>query len=629
MAIPSNKLAEIGLNIESDREIIIKKYPAPEVSGSSVNVELPEDTIPDLGEVTQNENLKGYRIRELQYIRDIEGNLRLKSIAYQDEEGNIYVHFTGTGDGNWDYNKAAYDDEPSPIQVHSAEFTEHIIEEYGEQGKDVYITGHSQGGNTAQYVTMMIDSKLSERITMTVSADGPGFSEAIYNKMHERSDFEAQRQKIYAYNGDADYVNPLGQVQLILDNQRYMVRTGETGYRGKEKDGLLHYAHAANYMLNPDGSLNKFLPYDEALEQGWRQPLQWAIIVVNQWVINNVPKEDQTMIARLVMAIVETVMPGSVKGDFSVVADIIKAHVPGAEAVIDRIILMCEEKGFTSMKEIWDYITQDPLNNLMELLSYVFADKDGLIGLMKMAGFFAILIKLIPLLWTLLKMLVPIILKVLAVVAAVLVALVILKLVADFLVKVWDAITDAIEAAIDYITKLAQELYAYVRGRVEAAIDVAVETAKYVFDSMKGFAEKAYTDLANFANYVKQSIKDTYATIQNVANKTVQTVAGFIQKGVTLQMALLQSCVDRMNALATRVQMIDERLDQLYYRLCASEIEQGEGIIVTLIAMYNLAWADFNVDEGNRIRRMANNLTQINEKYKEVEKWAMALQLGG
>ena len=84
MAIPSNELAEIGLNIECNRDIIKEEYPAPDVSGSSANVIPTEDKTADLGELTQNEKLKGCEILELQYIRDIEGNLRLKSIAYQD-----------------------------------------------------------------------------------------------------------------------------------------------------------------------------------------------------------------------------------------------------------------------------------------------------------------------------------------------------------------------------------------------------------------------------------------------------------------------------------------------------------------------------------------------------------------
>ena len=31
-----------------------------------------------------------------------------KAITVKDGDGNIYVHFKGTGDGNWGYNAAAY-----------------------------------------------------------------------------------------------------------------------------------------------------------------------------------------------------------------------------------------------------------------------------------------------------------------------------------------------------------------------------------------------------------------------------------------------------------------------------------------------------------------------------------------
>ena len=40
-----------------------------------------------------------------------------KAITVKDSNGNIYVHFNGTGDGNWKYNAAAYGAKPQPSDI--------------------------------------------------------------------------------------------------------------------------------------------------------------------------------------------------------------------------------------------------------------------------------------------------------------------------------------------------------------------------------------------------------------------------------------------------------------------------------------------------------------------------------
>ena len=630
MAISNDQLAEIGLNIESGRHTISDEFPPGQGDSETKNI---GGGGKDLGDVTGNPNLKGYTLLETQYIKDIDGNYRVKSIAYMDADGNVYVHFTGTGDGNWDYNKAAYDSVPSTIQTNSSAFLAHIIETYRTGDSAVYVTGHSQGGNTAQYSTLTIDPKYGQYIVTTVSMDGPGFSKPVYNnELHQHGDeyYESQRQKMYAFNGHSDYVNPLGQVQIIPEEHKYMVKTGDDGYNADPDAGGPTKWHCGDYMLTDKGKLRDYLPYDEAIEAGWQSPVQKAVIAINSWMVENLPAEDQRFIAILIMAFAETFLGKDVKGDFLTVAyEAIRLYVPGAEPVIEQISIMVQEKGFSSWQDIWDYICEDPLKNTLELFSYVFGNKESLIGLMKMAGFIALLVKAIPFILTILAKVIVIIAAVAAIIAAIYLVIQIIKLVVDFLVEMWDAICNFVEATIEYATKLANDIYEYVKGKVEAAIDATVEFAKYLYDSAKKITKKIYDGVVSFVNTAKQKIVDTYNLIKQTAQKISNTICGFIQQGVTLQMALLQDCADRMNRIATRVNNIDTRLDTLYWQLCRSEIEQGEGIFTTLASLYNLARADLNVDEGNRIRRMANNLNNVNESYKAIEKWAMGLKLGG
>jgi hypothetical protein len=83
-----------------------------------------------------------------------------KAITIRDKNGNIYVHFNGTGDGNWGYNSAAYGGSPSPMQEWALSYFNGTIEKYyeGQSAGNLYVTGHSQGGNNAQFLILNLQS---------------------------------------------------------------------------------------------------------------------------------------------------------------------------------------------------------------------------------------------------------------------------------------------------------------------------------------------------------------------------------------------------------------------------------------------------------------------------------------
>ena len=108
----------------------------------------------------------------------------VKCITFKDAQGNLYVHFRGTGDGNWEYNTSAFSDTPSDIQTKSMEYFDRVIEEHYQNNPNrgkVYVSGHSQGGNTAQYVTL--SSKYGDYIDTCTSLDGPGFGKGLVQNM--------------------------------------------------------------------------------------------------------------------------------------------------------------------------------------------------------------------------------------------------------------------------------------------------------------------------------------------------------------------------------------------------------------------------------------------------------------
>lgn len=228
-------------------------------------------------------------------IEGVDGANMTKCLAFKDQYGNIYFHFRGTGDGYWEYNApAAYSANESRVQLESKEFFERVIEAQQADGKtihDVYVTGHSQGGNTAQYVT--IASKYSDYIKVCVSLDGPGFTDELLKKIKEQygeAYYERQRQKIFAYNGCSDYVSPLGEIHIIPDGHTVYIKTR------KDDSGAFFCNHCADYLLMKDRN--------ELNEEGVESEFRKFIVEIAEK-LAELPADDQERIAILVMKICE------------------------------------------------------------------------------------------------------------------------------------------------------------------------------------------------------------------------------------------------------------------------------------------------------------------------------------
>lgn len=150
-----------------------------------------------------------------------------KMVTLRDSKGNIFVHFNGTGDGNWGYNDVAFGGAPSPMQEWSLKHFNEVYEKYceGQSINNLYITGHSQGGNNAQYAT--IRSPYADAITMCVNLNGPMFSHQFAEEsipIFGEAFYERQRIKIWGYYTELNYVDQLGQESMVPDGQIRIIK---------------------------------------------------------------------------------------------------------------------------------------------------------------------------------------------------------------------------------------------------------------------------------------------------------------------------------------------------------------------------------------------------------------------
>lgn len=183
--------------------------------------------------------------------------------------GEVYVVFRGTGDGEWidngeglsgipeentyiTYGKDGAPTSQSVIrndyatdrQVEALNWFNFVAAKNG-RNKDTHIiiSGHSKGGNKAQFITMH-----SDIVDECYTFDGQGFSPEAIAQLKERAgaQFETRRRKIVSISADNDYVNVLG-MPIMPEEQIYYL---ESSYG-------LHHMEA---MLEDDG---RFRPVSE------------------------------------------------------------------------------------------------------------------------------------------------------------------------------------------------------------------------------------------------------------------------------------------------------------------------------------------------------------------------------
>ncbi len=151
----------------------------------------------------------------------------IQAATFVDEEGNYYVAYRGTGEGRWHDNADGMTERSTEMQRAAAEYFDYVAQNYMQDayanGKSIIVTGHSKGGNEAQYV--MLASKYNYMIDRCYSLDGQGFSKEAVKYFKELLGEEGYSEKLmqmYSICGDNDYVHGLGMKIIPEENTYYL-----------------------------------------------------------------------------------------------------------------------------------------------------------------------------------------------------------------------------------------------------------------------------------------------------------------------------------------------------------------------------------------------------------------------
>lgn len=142
---------------------------------------------------------------------------------------DVYIAYRGTAAGEWKDTAVAFAGTDSTQQVEASDYFSYVAENYTtgdgtvaglSEKQNVVITGHSNGGNDAQYVTMT--SEYNNLIDTCYSFDGQGFSPEQIAIFESYDNYDELASKIYGINGANDYVNVLGTSIILRGNITYI-----------------------------------------------------------------------------------------------------------------------------------------------------------------------------------------------------------------------------------------------------------------------------------------------------------------------------------------------------------------------------------------------------------------------
>lgn len=189
---------------------------------------------------------------------------------------DVNVVFRGTsGDYEWHDNGEGGYFADTDQQKAAANYVDNLPGEYGDA---ITVTGHSKGGNKAQYVTIVTD-----RVSRCVSFDGQGFSEEFLEKYENKIAERAHR--IESISASDDYVNCL----------LYSIAGIKTYVLTEEQDNFLYY-HKPNILLDGNGDIRP---------SGEQAALSRFINEYTTYIISNVPEPQRSVTIDGLIALLE------------------------------------------------------------------------------------------------------------------------------------------------------------------------------------------------------------------------------------------------------------------------------------------------------------------------------------
>ena len=253
-------------------------------------------------------------LRLINYVTDFQPDIakQFAAVTVVIDEENYYVAYRGTDDSlaGWEEDFKACYMMPILSQMEAVEYLGEIMTLFH---GNVYLGGHSKGGNLATYAAVMIDSKYKDRIVRIDNYDGPGFLPEFV----ESKSYKEMCCKVRTYNPQKSIVG------MIMFREGENVIVESTGKGFMQHSGITWKVQGRHFV-----TCDRYEKFSENFAD------------INRTWINEITKEERELAIEIVFKVIRSgfdTVTGLKEGFFSTASTIVRSY-KGVDKATRKVI---------------------------------------------------------------------------------------------------------------------------------------------------------------------------------------------------------------------------------------------------------------------------------------------------
>jgi hypothetical protein len=253
-------------------------------------------------------------LRLINYVTDFQPDIakQFAAVTVVMDEENYYVAYRGTDDSlaGWEEDFKACYMMPILSQMEAVEYLGEIMTLFH---GNVYLGGHSKGGNLATYAAVMIDSKYKDRIVRIDNYDGPGFLPEFV----ESESYKKMCCKVRTYNPQKSIVG------MIMFREGENVIVESTGKGFMQHSGITWKVQGRHFV-----TCDRYEKFSENFAD------------INKTWINEITKEERELAIEIVFKVIRSgfdTVTGLKEGFFSTASTIVRSY-KGVDKATRKVI---------------------------------------------------------------------------------------------------------------------------------------------------------------------------------------------------------------------------------------------------------------------------------------------------
>lgn len=197
---------------------------------------------------------------ENSFFGNISGSDRVVNISFIFEDNLIIVYKGTAGDYEWKDNvEGTYNITDTKQQRRALSYFDKMVEKFPNVNK-IYVSGHSKGGNKAQYIGILRGNM--SKLEKIYSFDGQGFNGNFLKKYNK--EITNNGYKIYNICNEYDYVNI---IMNSIANKIFIKSTTNIGNEDDRQSKLLHRFGGFHSPYSMFKNENGILTLNDEVEQ--------------------------------------------------------------------------------------------------------------------------------------------------------------------------------------------------------------------------------------------------------------------------------------------------------------------------------------------------------------------------